>query len=100
MVFFKWVKNLKLLLKIVIGFGFFFVVWMMILYVFGIDLSCVYYGMDMRVFDLLVGCVFVFVWFFNCFSFVVLRKSKVVFNIVGIISILCFILFIVFVSEY
>ncbi|MDN7306509.1 peptidoglycan O-acetyltransferase OatA [Listeria monocytogenes] len=100
LVFLKWVKNPKLLLKIVIGLGLLSAVWMTILYVPGTDPSRVYYGTDTRAFDLLAGCALAFVWPFNRLSPVVPRKSKAVLNIAGTISILCFILFTAFVSEY
>lgn len=64
------------------------------------DPSRVYYGTDTRAFDLLAGCALAFVWPFNRLSPVVPRKSKAVLNIAGTISILCFILFTAFVSEY
>ncbi|MBC1543774.1 acetyltransferase [Listeria sp. FSL L7-0233] len=100
LVFLKWVKNPKLLLKIVIGLGLLSAIWMTILYVPGTDPSRVYYGTDTRAFDLLAGCALAFVWPFTRLSPVVPKKSKAVLNIAGTISILGFILFTAFVSEY
>ncbi|EFR87893.1 O-acetyltransferase OatA [Listeria marthii FSL S4-120] len=100
LVFLKWVKNPKLLLKIVIGLGLLSAIWMTILYVPGTDPSRVYYGTDTRAFDLLAGCALAFVWPFTRLSPVVPKKSKAVLNIAGTISVLGFILFTAFVSEY
>ncbi|MBC2128437.1 acyltransferase family protein [Listeria marthii] len=100
LVFLKWVKNPKLLLKIVIGLGLLSAIWMAVLYVPGTDPSRVYYGTDTRAFDLLAGCALAFVWPFTRLSPVVPKKSKAVLNIAGTISVLGFILFTAFVSEY
>ncbi|MBC1374335.1 acyltransferase family protein [Listeria farberi] len=100
LVFLKWVKNPKLLLKIVIGLGLLSAILMTVLYVPGTDPSRVYYGTDTRAFDLLAGCALAFVWPFNRLSPVVPKKSKAALNIAGTISILFFVLFTAFVSEY
>ncbi|RAM11649.1 acetyltransferase, partial [Listeria ivanovii] len=100
LVFLRWVKNPKLLLKIVIGLGLLSAIWMTILYDPGTDPSRVYYGTDTRAFDLLAGCALAFVWPFNRLSPVVPKKSKAVLNIAGTLSILLFLVFTAFVSEY
>ncbi|EFS03394.1 O-acetyltransferase OatA [Listeria seeligeri FSL S4-171] len=100
LVFLRWVKNPKLLLKIVIGLGLLSAIWMTILYDPGTDPSRVYYGTDTRAFDLLAGCALAFVWPFNRLSPVVPKRSKAVLNIVGTLSILLFFVFTAFVSEY
>lgn len=100
LVFLKWVKNPKLLLKIVVGLGLLSAILMTVLYVPGTDPSRVYYGTDTRAFDLLAGCALAFVWPFNRLSPVVPKKSKAALNIAGTISILFFLLFTAFVSEY
>lgn len=58
------------------------------------------YGTDTRAFDLLAGCALAFVWPFNRLSPVVPKKSKAVLNIAGTLSILLFLVFTAFVSEY
>ncbi|MBC1485028.1 acyltransferase family protein [Listeria seeligeri] len=98
--FLRWVKNPKLLLKIVIGLGLLSAIWMTILYDPGTDPSRVYYGTDTRAFDLLAGCALAFVWPFNRLSPVVPKRSKAALNIAGTISILLFFVFTAFVSEY
>ncbi|MBM5607088.1 acyltransferase family protein [Listeria ivanovii] len=100
LVFLRWVKNPKLLLKIVIGLGLLSAIWMTVLYDPGTDPSRVYYGTDTRAFDLLAGCALAFVWPFNRLSPVVPKRSKAVLNIVGTLSILLFFVFTAFVSEY
>ncbi|MBC1708953.1 acetyltransferase [Listeria welshimeri] len=100
LVFLRWVKNPKLLLKIVIGLGLLSVIWMTILYVPGTDPSRVYYGTDTRLFDLLSGCALAFVWPFNRLSPNIPKRSKAALNIAGTISILFFFLITALVSEY
>lgn len=100
LVFLRWVKNPKLLLKIVIGLGLLSAIWMTILYVPGTDPSRVYYGTDTRLFDLLSGCALAFVWPFNRLSPNIPKRSKAALNIVGTISILFFFLITALVSEY
>ncbi|MBC2269497.1 acyltransferase family protein [Listeria welshimeri] len=100
LVFLRWVKNPKLLLKIVIGLGLLSAIWMTILYVPGTDPSRVYYGTDTRLFDLLSGCALAFVWPFNRLSPNIPKRSKAALNIAGTISILFFFLITALVSEY
>lgn len=100
LVFLRWVKNPKLLLKIVIGLGLLSAIWMTILYVPGTDPSRVYYGTDTRLFDLLSGCALAFVWPFNRLSPNIPKRSKAALNIAGTISILFFLLITALVSEY
>lgn len=98
--FLRWVKNPKLLLKIVIGLALLSAIWMTVLYDPGTDPSRVYYGTDTRAFDLLAGCALAFVWPFNRLSPVVPKRSKAALNIAGTLSIILFFAFTALVSEY
>lgn len=62
---------------------------MVVLYVFGVDFICVYYGIDICVFFILLGSVLVYVWLSICLKEEILEVFKKILNGVGL-SVLVF----------
>lgn len=94
-------KSCVRLVVVVLLFVFCLVVMMSLLYEFGVDLSCVYYGIDICLFEFFIGCVLVLVWFMKRLFFNrLLSKLKYILYVIEFLVFCILVLCVYFIDEY
>lgn len=97
---FKWIKNRKILiLLMMIGAGL-SAVWMMMVYEPHLDPSRVYYGTDTRLFSLLIGSSFALLLPRQPLTSHVDKSGRQALEITAIIGLLVFLLMVVYTHQY